>query len=58
MASESDAPEVVEVDELGPLMVVGEKEGVDVAKPDHRYATHEESLQKRQDQLKFSTLAS
>ena len=39
---------MVEVDELRPLMVVGEKEGVDVAKPDHRYATHEESLHKKQ----------
>ena len=48
---------MVEVHELRPLMVVGEKEGVDVAKPDHRYATHEECLHKEQDQLKFSTLS-
>ena len=39
---------MVEVHELRPLMVVGEKEGVDMAKPDHRYATHEESLHKKQ----------
>ena len=39
---------MVEVDELRPLMVVGEKEGVDVAEPNHRYATHEESLHKKQ----------
>ena len=44
MAESLIPPEVVVVDELGPLLVVGQQEGVDVAHADHWHADSQESL--------------
>ena len=47
MAESLIPPEVVVVDELGPLLVVVcQQEGVDVAQPDYWHADNKESLTK------------
>ena len=46
MAPTLNQPEVVVVDELWPLLVVGQQEGVDVAHADHWHADNKESLSK------------
>ena len=46
MAESLIPPEVVVVDELGPLLVVGQQEGVDVTHGDHWHADNKESLSK------------